>query len=224
MVKKSVLSPMALLALMAANPVLFGQTGQITGRIEDASGAVVARASLTLKNMETGVNKNAASNDEGYYTFPLLDAGTYAITASMPGFKSVTRWQIKLDVAQTGRVDFTLEVGDASQEITVSSSAPLLQSENAAVGQVIGHTQVVDLPLNGRDFTQLATLTPGATSASSGAILQSSNIRVNGMRTSKTLFTIDGVSATDQRFDGVIITPPPDAIQEFRVQSNAMSA
>src|SRR5262249_40878347 len=201
----------AFLLLSLSGGILFAQTGQITGRIEDTSGAIVAGAALTLKNTETGVAQNIVSNAEGYYTFPLLDPGSYAITVSMPGFKSVMRSGIKLDVAQTGRLDFRLEVGDASQEVTVVTTAPLLESESSAIGQVIGHAQVVDLPLNGRDFTQLATLTPGATGAAPGGVIPSSNIRVNGMRTSKTLFTIDGVSATDQRFDGVIITPPPDA-------------
>lgn len=203
----------------------FGQNAQLTGRIADASGAVVPGAAVTVTNVDTGVERKTVSNEEGYYTVPFLQPGAYRMTVQHQGFKPVNREGVKLDVAQIGRIDFSLEVGQLTDAVTVTSTAPLLQSESSAVGQVIAQAQILDLPLNGRNFTQLATLTPGArASGASSAVVPSVNVQINGMRNSKTIFNIDGVSATDQRFDGVPILPPPDAIHEFKVQSNTMAA
>jgi hypothetical protein len=205
--------------------IAHAQSAQITGRVTDPSGAVVSRAEIEVTHVETGVRNTSVTNDSGIYVVPFLPPGTYAVKVSLTGFKSITRSAIRLDVDQAARIDFSLEVGGASESVTVSDTAPLLQSESGALGQVVGHKKVVDLPLNGRDFTQLATLTPGALSSSSTSTLGGgSRIIINGMRPSKTAFVIDGVNATNQWVDGVVTQPAPDAIEEFKVQSNSLSA
>jgi hypothetical protein len=203
----------------------YAQTAQITGRVTDASGAVVLRAEISVSNVETKFQKTSVTNEVGIYVLPFLTPGTYAMKVSLHGFKSITRPAIKLEVDQVARIDFSLEVGDTAESVTVTESVPLIQSESGAIGQVVGHKKVVDLPLNGRDFTQLATLTPGALGGSNNGTLGGGpTVIINGMRPSKTAFLIDGVNATNQWIDGVVTQPAPDAIDEFKVQSNALSA
>lgn len=203
----------------------YAQSAQITGRVTDPSGAVVSGAEISVSNVETKLQKVSVTNEVGIYVVPFLTPGTYTMKVTQQGFKSITRPDTKLEVDQVARIDFTLEVGDTTESVTVSESAPLIQSESGSIGQVVGHKKVVDLPLNGRDFTQLATLTPGALAGSSSATLGGGpTIIINGMRPSKTAFLIDGVNATNQWVDGVVTEPAPDAIDEFKVQSNALSA
>jgi carboxypeptidase family protein len=120
---------LGLLALFTL--VAFGQNAQITGRITDSSGAIIPGASVVVANIGTGIDRKAVSNEEGYYTVPFLQPGAYKVSVQFPGFKPVTREQINLDVAQIARIDFTLELGQLSEALTVVSTAPLLQSESA---------------------------------------------------------------------------------------------
>jgi hypothetical protein len=212
------------LALAAAEDS-FAQSAQITGRVTDPTGAVVSGAEIRVSHVGTTLENTSVTNDAGIYVLPFLIPGTYTMKVAMAGFKSITRAAIQLEVDQVARIDFTLEVGETTDSVTVSESAPLIQSESGAIGQVVGHKKVVDLPLNGRDFTQLATLTPGALAGGNNSTLGGGpTIIMNGMRPSKTAFLIDGVNATNQWVDGVVTQPSPDAIQEFKVQSNALSA
>lgn len=204
-------------------PALLAQTSQLTGRISDQSGAVIPAAPVRVVNQNTGVEATTESNQEGYYNVGSLIPGDYRITVSKTGFKTVVRSNIKLDVAQIGRVDVVLDVGQATEQVTVSSAAPLLQSESAVVGQVVSQQTVVDLPLNGRQFTQLAILTPGAVSGGTGGF-GGPVVRINGGRSSQTVYMVDGVNTAEQFSSGTTIVPSPDAIQEFKVQTNVMSA
>ncbi len=202
---------------------LAAQTAQITGRVMDASSASIPGATVTVINTETGVEHEFQTNELGYYTAPLLQPGSYRVTVSADGFRSVVREGVTLDVSQVARLDISLDVGQVNEQITVQGSAPLLQSESAAVGQVITNKRIVDMPLNGRNFLQLATLTPGATSAGT-SLVGGQNIQVNGNRPSKTNYSIDGMSVNDQHYDGALLSPSVDAVQEFKMQSNSMSA
>jgi len=214
-----------LLVSVVSFETVFAQSAQLTGVVTDASSAVVARAQIEATQVETGLVKTTATNEAGIYVVPFLTPGSYTIKVVLAGFKTLTRPAIQLQVDQVARIDFRLEVGQTSDSVTVSEAAPLLQSESGAIGQVVGHKKVVDLPLNGRDFTQLATLTPGALAAGSTSTLGGgSRVIINGMRPSKTAFLIDGVNATNQWVDGVVTQPSPDAIEEFKVQSNSLSA
>src|SRR5262249_10512029 len=141
---------------------MHGQTGRITGQVIDPTAASVPGAAVTLTNTGTRIRTPTSTNAEGYYTLPLVDPGYYAITVARSGFKTAERSGIKLDVGQIARIDFQLVIGEQAEVVNVTTEAPLVQSESAVVGQVIGESAVVDLPLNGRNFTQLTTLTPGA--------------------------------------------------------------
>src|SRR5215813_12108909 len=112
------------------------QTGQITGLISDPAGAVVAGARVTVTNRDTGIVRETGTNEQGYYTFALLNPGTYELGVQKTGFKAMTRPGVKLDVAQIARVDLALQLGEVQDSITVITEAPILTSENAAIGQV----------------------------------------------------------------------------------------
>ena len=179
----------------------FAQTGQITGLVSDPAGTSVPGAKVAVTNVDTGIKRETNTNDQGYYTFALLNPGTYELTVQKPGFKGVTRPEIKLDVSQIARVDLSPTIGEVKDSVTVTAEAPILTSESATVGQMIGNKKILDLPLNGRDFTQLATLVPGAISRGTNSSTQAPAISVNGSRNSKTVFMIDGGSVTSQYFD-----------------------
>jgi len=215
-----------LAAMLFLVPILtFGQTtARITGRITDSNGASVPDATVTVANPSTGLTRPVQTDQDGYYTVTELTPGVYEMTVSKNGFQTTTQPNITLNVAQVARLDTTLQVGKVSENVVVTGHAPLLNAESPTVGEVIDHTSVVELPLNGRNFLQLTTLTPGAVSGGSGFYLANNSVRLNGMNASNTIYMIDGVMTTDQTFSGVTITPPPDAIQEFNVQSNTLSA
>src|SRR6476660_1444710 len=170
----------------------FAQTGQITGLVSDPAGTSVPAAKVAVTNVETGIKRETNTNDQGYYTFALLNPGNYELTVQKTGFKGVTRPGIKLDVSQIARVDLSLTLGEVKDSVTVIADAPILTSESATIGQTIGNKKILDLPLNGRDFTQLATLVPGAISRGTNSSLEAPSISVNGSRSSKTVFMVDG--------------------------------
>jgi hypothetical protein len=202
----------------------FAQTAQVTGLVTDPSGTAVPSATIAIRNVATGVATETVTNDRGYYTVSNLNPGTYDISVRRQGFRTTTQTGIKLDVAQVARLDLSLTIGEVRESVTVAAEAPILSSENATIGQVIGSKKILDLPLNGRDFTQLSTLVPGAISRGTDSASQTPLISVNGSRNSKTVFMIDGGSVSSQYFDSASIVPSVDAIQEFNVQSNAFSA
>src|SRR5262249_39826578 len=150
-------------ALMAFAATALGQTAQVTGRISDQSGAVVPGAQVTVTNQKTGIGRDSVSNGEGYFTIPLLPPGEYRIGVKKDGFKPVVRPDVALNVEQVARLDFTLETGAVSDTVTITSDAPLMNTETSSVGQVVDNKTVVTLPLNGRNYSQLAALAPGAT-------------------------------------------------------------
>jgi len=213
-----------MLLMLGFASLAFAQTGQVTGLISDPAQTAVPGAKVTITNMDTGIKRQTDTNEQGYYTFPLLNPGNYELNVQKSGFRGVVRSNIKLDVSQIARIDLPLTLGDVKESLTVVSEAPVLASESAVIGQVIGNKKILDLPLNGRDFTQLATLVPGAISRGTNASLEAPAISVNGSRNSKTVFMVDGGSVTSQYFDVASVVPSVDAIQEFSVQSNAFAA
>ncbi|MCI0418824.1 MAG: carboxypeptidase regulatory-like domain-containing protein [Acidobacteria bacterium] len=204
--------------------VILAQTAQITGRITDTTGGVVQGVEIKVTQIDTGIHRDASSNDEGYFTVPLLQPGNYRITAEMAGFKTVSRSGIKLNVDQVARIDLVLEVGEVTERIEVSAAAPLLDSETSAVGQVIDNKRVVELPLNGRNFVQLATLSPGTTTRGNSAFTSEPEVNINGNRGGAAGFLIDGAENYEQNAQTVMISPSIETIQEFRVQSGTFSA
>jgi len=138
------------------------QFGEITGTVTDASGAIVAGAQVTVTNSGTQQVRNAASNDSVVYAMPYLVPGTYAVRAEKPGFKVTSQAGVDVHVGNVARIDFRLELGEISQQVEVTGGAPLLNTESVALGSVIESAQIVNLPLNGRDYLSLVTLSSNA--------------------------------------------------------------
>jgi hypothetical protein len=220
-------------ALAVAMPS-FGQTfGQITGLITDSTGGVVPNASVTVTNPQTNFTRAEIANAAGVYTFPNLLPGVYNIRVEVPGFQSAIRSGVELQVQQTARLDFKLEVGAVSQAVEVTGGTPLLNTEDATVGTVIDNQRIVDLPLNGRNFLQLVALSPnvssgfangGQSTARLGGDRSTQQISVAGSRREWNYFTLDGMSNTDVDFNTYLFLPSIDALQEFKVQTGVYSA
>jgi hypothetical protein len=205
----------------------FSQTAQVTGRISDASGAVVPGAQVTITNQKTGLTRESVSNGEGYFTIPLLPPGEYRIAVKKEGFKPVVRLDVALNVEQVARLDFTLETGAVSDTVTITSDAPIMNTETSSVGQVVDNKTVVTLPLNGRNYSQLAVLAPGAT-PNPGSRTED-GFSLNGNRLFQNSFQVDGADNNNYIF-GVdtnttqALRPSVDAIQEFKVETANYSA
>ncbi len=148
---------------MAGAGVSAQTVGEITGEVKDPSGANVSSASVTATNTATNVSRSTATNSAGVYSFPDLAPGTYQVKVVAPGFDTVVKTKIELQVQQTARIDFTLSVGQTTQTIEVSASAVLLNTEDATVGTVIEERRITELPLNGRNFFSLVALSPNVT-------------------------------------------------------------
>jgi len=142
--------------------------GSFRGTVTDQSGGAAPRARLRVTNVGTGVSLDAVANESGEYVVPNVPPGVYDIRASLEGFETLDTRGITLLVNQTATLDFTLKPGSVNQEVTVTGEAPLANTTNATVGTVIATDSIVDLPLNGRQFTQLTLLTPGAAPQGSG--------------------------------------------------------
>jgi hypothetical protein len=228
----------ALIVLTAAMTSLaYAQaTGRIDGQVTDQSSGVLPGVTIEVTNVGTNDTRAAATGTDGLYTIPQLAPGKYKVTASLAGFKTVVRDGITVNVNQTSRVDLQLEVGAQEETITVTSDAPLVETRQATLGVVIDQRQVVDLPLNGRNFAQLGTLIPGVVAPPSALGGQSGDatpggfgnttgsFNVNGMRNQSNNFLLDGASNNDTFNTGFVLRPPPDAIQEFKILTHSFGA
>ena len=166
--KKLQISVLALTTLLL--PLLNAQNfATVTGSVTDKSGASAAATKITATNVDTHVARETQTDDGGNYTIPLLPPGRYKLSAQKAGFRQIVQDNVSLEVNQTARLDFQLEVGQVTETVEVKASAPLLESDNSAIGQVIEQKAVAELPLNGRNFVQLATLGPGVTGVGFGA-------------------------------------------------------
>src|SRR5262245_22090190 len=153
--------PYAVLSIVLAHAPAFSQTsGQITGEIRDPSQAVVSGATVTLKHQAMQATRATISNEAGVYGFPSLVPGFYDLKVEKPGFRTMTRTGIELDVQQTARIDFTLAIGQVTEVIDVRGDPSLVYAEDATVGTVIDNRRIVGLPLNGRNYLQLVSLSP----------------------------------------------------------------
>lgn len=204
-------------------------TAQITGTVSDTSGAIIPDATVNIFNEGTGIKWDAKTNQSGSYTVPLLQPGNYRIVVSSQGFRGVSRAGIRLDVAQTGRVDFTLEVGTAAESIDVVDTAPLLDAGTNAIGGLVSSDKVENLPLKGRNSNAFMMLVPGvrATKATTGQPVLESHYQffsVNGSRPNQNQFQLDGGNNTDLAFNSPEYSAQVESVQEFRVQTNNFSA
>src|SRR5258707_8796173 len=154
--------------LLFSAAALAQTTATIVGTVTDSSGAVVPSVSITVTAKDTGLTRKATTNQSGNYVVTFLPVGQYSVTAEVTGFKRKTVTGIVLEVNQEPRVDIALEVGVVTDSVTVSGESTQLQTENAVVGQVVDNRYTTQIPLNGRDFSQLLLLVPGATTRPGG--------------------------------------------------------
>ena len=207
--------------------------GSIVGTLTDPAGARVAGAEVTITNLAANQSTKVATDEEGNFAARLLKIGTYSITAVKQGFQKTVASGIDVGVNQTVRVDLALKVGSAAETVEVTEAAPLLQTETSSLGTLETQKRISDLPLNGRNFIQLAYLGPGANGGQtatnvSGGVFENERaneaISVNGLRVSNNNFLLNGVDNNEFGLGGTIVLPAPDAIQEFRTEENSMSA
>ncbi len=197
--------------------------GSVVGLITDASGAAVPGATIKVTQQETGVARTYHSDTTGTYLAPALNVGTYTIEVSLTGFKTVRRTDIVLNVRDQIRVDIQLEIGNVTETVEVVGQAVSLQTETAAVEQVVSAQQVQNISMNGRNFLQLAALVPGASSTQPAfntpvGVSANAGIAFNGLRSSQNVWRVDGQENYDRGCGGCIeVLPSIDAIAEFKV-------
>jgi hypothetical protein len=205
----------------------FAQTAQVNGRVTDSSGAIVPGASLTIRSVSTGAERKVQTNDLGLYTIPLLLPGSYEIRVQHSGFKPIVRGGVDLDVDQRATADFVLEVGAMSEQVEVRAAVSRLNTVEASQGQVIDNQRIVELPLNGRNYLDLALMSGGAVQADPSSRI--GGFSSGGQRVSQNNYIVDGIdnnsvelAAAGRRAE--MVEPSIDAIQEFKVQTNSYAA
>jgi hypothetical protein len=207
--------------------------GNISGHVADSTGAVIPNAPITLTNVGEGTIRSTVTTGAGDYSFPDVPPGGYRIEIRHQGFKTETSNDFELQVQQSLRQDFTLEVGQVTQSVTVTAAAAMLQVENATLGTVVENESINQLPLNGRNYLSLVqlssnanTLSPSSGQAGSrlGGDRASQAISVGGQRIMFDYYTLDGVNNTDPDFNTYVGLPSLDGIQEFKVQTGVYSA
>ncbi len=205
-------------------------TGSIVGTVTDKTGAVVPGASVTITNVDTGITTKTSTDNSGNYVVTPLPVGHYSVTVEAQGFKKSVSGGITLNVQDRIGVNVTLEVGQVTETVEVVGAAPALQTDTSYLGQVVESQKIVDLPLNGRFFTRLAVLTAGTLPTAPGARDErTGGFSANGVRPYQNNYLLDGIDNNSLSEDltneaSFVYGPSPDAIQEFKVQTNSMSA
>ena len=218
------------------SPLLAQATGAIAGVVTDESGAVVPGVTIDVTNDATGQARSSVSGADGFYSIPQVRPGRYTVKATLSGFKPVVRPNISVSVGDTSRVDVRMAVGGLQESVTVSGQTPLVETAHATLGITIDQQKVVELPLNGRNFAQLGTLIPGVVAPPAGLGGQAgdatpggfgaatASYSVNGMRNQSNSFLLDGTTNNDTFNTGFVLRPPPDAIQEFKIETHSYTA
>jgi len=228
----------ALLSLVVASSG-FSQTTSTTilGTVTDPSGAAVTGAKVTATNTRTQVKREDVTTSTGDYSFPLLDIGEYSVSVEANGFKTAARTGLALQINEKLRVDFTLQVGQVSERVEVTGAVTALKTDEASIGEVIEQKRIVELPVNGRNVGNLATLQAGVMFGSRGGLDGQSGtgggipipgqtiaLVANGQREVSQHATLDGVVATEARVNTVPFSPSPEAIEEVKVFTGNYSA
>lgn len=202
-----------------------GFYGSITGTVTDNTGALVPEATVDLTNSATGVKAQTTSNGAGLYTFPNLQPGMYQLTFTKTGFKTTTRGSIDVQVASNLRVDIALPVGSATETAEVIAETPILQTQDASLGNTIEGRAVTDMPLNGRNVYALVSLVPGAvpqagTTQAPVSLFAAANFQIGGGGANQSSSTFDGAPLNVNYLHETALVPSQDAVQEFKVQTN----
>ncbi|HEX6896318.1 MAG TPA: TonB-dependent receptor [Bryobacteraceae bacterium] len=229
--------PVVLCLCAFAAPSLWAQsqTAEVLGRVLDASGSPVPKATVTLSNVETGVEAKASTNNNGEYNFFDVKIGRYTVTVEATGFSKATAENIQVNVGARQRVDMALQVGAVTESVTVSAAASALETDNSERSQVVTPLAVTELPLNGRNYADLALLSadavksPIADAFAPGGTPREGAFNVNGMRSTYNNFLLDGIDnnaygTSNQGFSAQAVQPSPDAIAEFKLITSNYSA
>src|SRR5262249_7644424 len=201
-------------------------TGTITVAVKDPSGSAVPGASVVLRNENTGIEvRSGATNEQGNFSAALIPSGRYSVHVEARGFKSYQQSGMYLQVNEQLTVQVPLQVGELSEQVSVTGAAPMVESTSGVIRETIDRVRVSELPLNGRNRLQLQVLVPGSVSA--GSLDQSAGTpgyAVNGGISASNFYSLDGGEYQDAYFNAPLPFPNPDAIQEFTIQTNSYSA
>src|SRR5207244_975408 len=235
--KRALLVVFSCSLVFSVSPLLFAQAnGSFSGTVSDKTGSVVAGATVRVTSQGTGVLRDAKTDGSGHYLIPLLPVADYTIRVESQGFQGAEQRDIRLQVDEHREVNFTLVPASVSEHVEVSATEVVVQTANPTLGQVITSQQVAELPLNGRNFVQLATLTPGTTQetnphsffngggSSEVSTRGSFSLSVGGSRASSTDWLLDGNDNNELTAGGIAILPSIDALQEFKVLTYNYSA
>lgn len=216
-----------LTALMSTQAYAQIEMGSVTGTVKDQSGAVVAHAQCTLTNLGTNISQKAISTVAGAYTFPTVPIGNYSLKVTAPGFKEYQLDSIQVHIQTVVTADIPLEVGQVSQEVSVSAAAPLLQAQDATLGTTVDSVMANNLPIlaqnGGRNFMTL-TSTAAGVQVGSGSNANTTTIFVNGTNNAQVDVRLNGADDNAEVFGGITIPPIPDAIEEFKLDTGDNSA
>jgi len=225
------------LALLATTSAEASITGSISGGVSDTSGAVIRGATVTATNTQTGIQATLKTDSKGFYNFPALQIGSYTVEVQQAGFKTANRTDMVVDANSALRADFTLQVGQSVEQITITAEAVHVETESTQMGDVISGKTMTAVPLNGRAYTDLLALQPGVspyTAGDSGTPgisdrsvdggLNSGNQSVNGQRESANGFMVNGSNVEEGKNNGAAIIPNLDSIAEFRIITNNFDA
>jgi hypothetical protein len=210
------------------------QNATMQGLVTDSSKALITGARVTVTNLATQTSRSGATNAQGFYTLPLLEPGVYRVEAESPGFASQQVRELRLETNQTARLDFELKPGTVAESIEVSASAVIINSETSEVGQVIDSKRILEMPLNGRNYLQLALFTtgvlPGGGIGAGSRARDEGTFAAVGMQIAQNNILLDGndnssrTSGGQLGFEAQAVKPPVDAVSEFKVVTNNMSA
>src|SRR5271155_4864286 len=205
--------------------------GAILGTVTDASGSAVHGATVTLTNEGTNASLATPTGTDGVYKFTPVRIGSYKITVALQGFETIVRAHVTVDVGESVVADFSLKPGNVTTTIEVTAATPVLETQDASVGQVVDSRSVNNLPLNGRNFTFLAQLAAGVNTpqADTRGNAASGAFSANGLRPAQNNYLLDGIDNNSDTVDflngtNFVVLPPVDAVEEFKVQTNSFSA
>src|SRR6202165_301396 len=237
MLKRKALLVAVLCFVFSLCPLLYSQAnGSFSGTVADKTGSVIPGATVKITSQGTGVTREVKADGSGHYLAPLLPVAIYTIRVEYQGFQTTEQKDIRLQVDEQREVDFALNPASVSQTVEVSAEEVAVETTNPTLGQVITEQQVAELPLNGRDFVQLATLTPGVTQETNpGSFFNGGpssevsargtySLSVGGSRAQSTDWLLDGTGNNELTAGGIAILPSIDAIQEFKVLTYNYSA
>lgn len=219
----------SILAILSALSALAQfDSAVVLGTVRDPQGLAIKGVQVRLDSIATGVRLTSTTNEQGSYEFPTVRLGEYQLTAEAPGFKVSKSDTFRVTVGAKQRVDLNLQIGTTSETVTVGAEVAQLETESSSRGTVVGSQQIVNLPLNGRAYADLALLAPGVR-RSGISLSRDASFNVNGMRSSQNNFIVDGVDnnaygTSNQGFSNQVVQLSPDAVQEFRIETNNFSA